>query len=58
MSGARITWEPRPEFGEDPRISSGLVRKTIRGGDGVTYVVDVGNAFIHVHESRVTSSTE
>lgn len=54
----RITWTVQPEFGEDSRMSSGSVRKTIRGGDGVTYVVDVGNAFIHVHESRVTSVTE
>ena len=69
----RITWKPQPEFGEDPRVSSGLVRKTIRGGDGVTYVVDtrhklladlvnpsedVERSFIMVHSSRVTSFQE
>jgi hypothetical protein len=73
VNSARITWEPRPEFGEDPLVSSGTIRKTLQGPDGVTYVVDtrhklladlvnpsedVERSFIMVHSSRVTSFQE
>lgn len=52
-AGTVITWENRGEWGEDMTATSGTVRHCIRGADGLTYAVDVGNTVIYVHASRV-----
>lgn len=52
MIGQRVTWDLHPEWGETGP-TSGTVRHAIRGADGLTYAVNVGNTVIYVHSSRV-----
>lgn len=49
-----VHWENHGEWGEDMTHTSGTVKHKLRGADGTSYSVKVGNTQIVVHENRVT----
>ncbi|ATW60226.1 hypothetical protein SEA_PH8S_98 [Mycobacterium phage Ph8s] len=57
MIGRKVSWTPRPEWGERGP-STGTVRHAIRGADGLSYAVNVGNTVVYVHESRLIEGTK
>ncbi len=55
-TGTPVSWQPRTAWGEPAEPNSGTVRPAVRGADGLTYAVNVGNTVIYVHEDRLTST--